>query len=142
MTEAAAWVLVGLVAVIVAAAVPVLLQLRKTLKTAQETLDTTGRHVNGTLDQLTATLERVNRAADGLEQGVVRVSGLLEVLGGIGDGLTKVKSSIASVASLGSIVGGALIAAFGLKSRRAASEREREREHERAEPRVPGEKAP
>ena len=142
MTEAAAWVLVGLVAVLVAAAVPVLLQLRKTLKTAQETLDTTGRHVNGTLDQLTATLERVNRAADGLEQGVVRVSGLLEVLGGIGDGLTKVKSSISSVASLGSIVGGALIAAFGLKSRRAASEREREREHERAEPRVPGEKAP
>ena len=39
MTEAAAWVLVALAGVLVGAAVPVLLQLRRTLKAAEATLE-------------------------------------------------------------------------------------------------------
>lgn len=117
MTPAAGWVLVALVGVLVGAAIPVLLQLRKTLKAAEETLDTTGRHMNQALDQLSTTLERVNRASEELERGVTKVSSLLSALGGIGDALLKVRSTVGSVASIGSILGGALLAAFGLRSR-------------------------
>jgi uncharacterized protein YoxC len=119
MTEPAAWILVALAVVLVAAFIPVLIQLRRTLKAAEQTLESTGRRVNDALDGLTATLERVNRAVDGLEQGVSRVSSLLEVLGGIGDTLSKVKSSIGTVASLGSIVGTAVLAGLGFRSRAA-----------------------
>jgi uncharacterized protein YoxC len=127
MSPAAGWVLVALAAVMVGAAVPVLLQLRKTLKAAEQTLETTGRHLNEALDQLSVTLERVNRASEELEHGVKRVSSLLAALGGIGDALIKVRSTVGTVASLGSILGGAFLAAFGLRSRHKDDE-EAERE--------------
>jgi ABC-type transporter Mla subunit MlaD len=123
MTEAAGWVLVALAAVLVGAAVPVLLQLRKTLKTAEQTVDTTGRHLNEALNQLSVTLERVNRASGELEHGVKQVSSLLAALGGIGDALVKVRSTVGTVASLGSILGGALLAAFGLRSHHKADDK-------------------
>ena len=128
MTPAAGWVLVVLAAVLVGVAVPALLQLRKTLKEAENTLATTGRHVNDALDQLSVTLDRVNRASAELEGGVNRVSSLLTALGGIGDALVKVRGTVGTVASLGSIFGGALLAAFGLRSRDR---------HKDAEPEVP-----
>ena len=136
MTPAAVWVLVALAAVLVGAAIPALLQLRKTLKAAEQTLESTGRHVNEALDQLSITLERVNRAADELERGVARVSSLLAALGGIGDALSRVRKTVGTVASLGSILGGALVAAFGLKSRDSGKEADRQ------ESPVPGEPAP
>ncbi len=126
MSETAGWVLVGLVGVLVGAALPVLLQLRKTLKAAEETMEVTGRHLNDALDQLSITLERVNRAADELEGGVKRVSSLLTALGGIGDALVRVRSTVGTVASLGSILGGALLAAFGLRSRDGGKETDRQ----------------
>jgi uncharacterized protein YoxC len=126
MTEAAGWVLVALAAVLVGAAIPVLVQLRRTLKTTQDTLEMTGRHANDALARLTETLERVNRAADGLEHGVSKVSSLLEVLGGLGDALSKVRSTVGAAASMGSIVGSALLAAFGLRSRGTGREPEPE----------------
>jgi len=116
MTEPAAWVLVALAAVLVGAAVPVLVQLRKTLKVAEETLQSTSLRVNEALDQLTATLERVNRAAEGIEHGLSRVSGLLEALSTAGAALSRVRSSVGSIASIGSAVLGALLAAFGWTS--------------------------
>jgi len=134
MTPAAGWVLVALVAVLVGAAIPALLQLRKTLKAAEETLEVTGRHLNEALDQLSITLERVNRAANELESGVTRVSSLLSALGGIGDALSRVRQTVGTVASLGSIVGGALLAAFGLRSRDGGREAERPESPEPVEP--------
>src|SRR5262245_56661150 len=97
MPVAASWVLVALVAVLVGCAVPVLLQLRKTLKAAEQTLETTGRRVNEALYELTETLTRVNRASEALESGVGRLSNLLAALGGLGDGLHKLRSSFSFV---------------------------------------------
>jgi len=134
MTPAAAWVLVALAAVLVGAAIPALLQLRRTLKAAEETLDSTGRRANEALDRLTITLERVNRAADEVERGVSRVSSLLNALGGIGDTLSRVRQTVGTVASLGSIVGGALLAAFGLRSRDSGKEADRQESPEPVEP--------
>ena len=66
-----AWILVALAAVLTAAVVAVLLQLRQTLKSAERTWRRwrrPGRHLNDTLDGLTATLTRVNHAVDQLER--------------------------------------------------------------------------
>lgn len=122
MPNAAAWIIVALAAVLVGAAVPVLLQLRRTLKMAEQTLDTTGRRLNEVLDEVTTTLTRVNRASEEMESGLKRVSSLFETLGGIGDALVKVRSSIGAVTSIGSILGGAVLAALGLRSRHRAEE--------------------
>lgn len=116
MSEAAAWVLVALAALLVGTAVPVLIQLRKTLKAAEETLQSTGQRVNDALDKLGATLERANRAVGALESGMERASGLFDSLAAAGDALAKVRKSVGAVASIGSIVGSALIAALGFKS--------------------------
>jgi uncharacterized protein YoxC len=122
MPEAAAWVLVALAAVLVGFAVPVLLQLRKTLQTAEKTLQSTGSRLNEVLDGVTVTLTRVNDAASELEGGVRRVSSLLSALGSIGDALGKVRTSFAAVSSLGSILGGALLGALGFGHKEHADE--------------------
>jgi predicted PurR-regulated permease PerM len=100
----AVWILVVLAAILVAAAVPALIQLRQTLQTAQRTLETTGRRLDETLTQLAATLERVNRASTELEQGVSRISGLLETLGSAGDTLMNIRSSLTRVAAVGTVL--------------------------------------
>lgn len=116
MPDVAIWILVGLAAILVGSAVPALLQLRRTLKTAEETLSSTGRHVDESLRQLATTLERVNRAAAELEHGASRARSLAEALGGLGDMLTGARASLGSVASLGAslvaVLAGAVRAAF------------------------------
>jgi len=133
MTPAAAWVLVALAAVLVGAAIPVLLQLRRTLKAAEETLESTGRQVSQTLDRLTITLDRFEKTAVELERGVGRVTSLFEVLGGIGDTLGKVRASVIAVASIGSVVASGLLAALGLKPGGSATEPEAQKPIEHGE---------
>ena len=125
MTPAAVWVLVALAAIFVGAAIPALLQLRRTLKAAEETLESTGRRVNETLDRLAITLDRVERTAVDLERGVHRSTSLFEALGGIGDTLQKVRSSVLAVASIGSVVGSAVLSVLGLKPKDGGNEPER-----------------
>jgi uncharacterized protein YoxC len=111
MPQAAVWVAVGLLAVLVAAAVPVLIQLRRTLATAETTLQSTSRRVDAALDGLTETLDRVNKAAAELERGAKQAASLFEILGGIGDALVKVRSSVGTLAAIGASVGPMVIAA-------------------------------
>jgi uncharacterized protein YoxC len=99
--DLAVWILVAIAAILVGAAVPALIQLRRTLLTAERTLETTGKRLEETLTQLAATLERVNRASAELEQGVHRVSGLLESLGRAGDALMSIRASLRKVAVFG-----------------------------------------
>jgi uncharacterized protein YoxC len=136
MTPAAIWVLVALVAILVGVAIPAILQLRRTLKVAEETLERSGQQVNQLIDRLTATLERVERTSEELEHGVHRVKSLFEALGGVGDALGKIRSSVLAVSSIGSIVGSALLAALGIKKSREGGA-----EPEAAEPLEPREQA-
>jgi uncharacterized protein YoxC len=112
MPQAAVWIAVGLVAVLVAVAVPTLLQLRRTLRVAERTLDSTGKKLDGALDELTGTLDRLNRAAEQLERGTHRVASLFEVLGDIGDAVVKVKSSLGVMVTVGAALGPMLLAAI------------------------------
>jgi len=109
MSETATWVLVGLAAVLVAAAVVALVQLARTLKTLQ--LESTGSRVDKALDDLSTTLNRVNRVAGELERGTLQISALFDVLGGVGDALVKIRSSIGTVATVTAALGPMLVAA-------------------------------
>jgi uncharacterized protein YoxC len=111
MSETATWVLVGLAAVLVAAAVVALVQLARTLKTLQHTLESTGSRVDKALDDLSTTLNRVNRVAGELERGTLQISALFDVLGGVGDALVKIRSSIGTVATVTAALGPMLVAA-------------------------------
>jgi len=126
MPQAAVWILVALAAILVGVAIPALVQLRRTLRAAETTLESTGHRVDEALSQLTTTLERVNRASAELEGGVKRVSSLLEALGSVGDTLGKIQSSLGKVTSLGvslgSVVVGAMRAAFRDRDGAADSE--------------------
>jgi uncharacterized protein YoxC len=108
MSPTAVWVLVIAAVVFVGFAIPVLIQLRQTLKVAEDTLTVTGRRVDEALIKLSLTLDNVNRATTELEHGVRRISGLLEALGTAGDAITKVRASVGSVASMAMSIGGLL----------------------------------
>jgi len=110
MSPLAAWILVGLFAVLVAVAVPVLLQLRRTLATAEKTIASTGQRLDVALTELTETLGRVNKAAMELERGAQKVVPVFDALHGITDSIYKVKSSLLTVAALGASLGPMVLA--------------------------------
>jgi uncharacterized protein YoxC len=110
MSPTAAWVLVGLFAVLVAVTVPVLLQLRKTLQAAEKTVETTGQRLDAALGELTTTLTKVNRAAEELERGTQKIAPLFDALHGIADGFVKVRGSLTTVAAVGASIGPMMLA--------------------------------
>lgn len=110
MSPLVAWVLVGLLAILVAVAVPVLLQLRRTLQTAERTIESTGQRLDVVLSELSETLGRVNRAATELERGTQKILPVFDALHGITDGIQKVKSSLLTVAAIGASIGPMMVA--------------------------------
>jgi len=119
----AVWILVALAAIVVAAAVPALIQLRRTLQMAERTLDTTGKRLEETLTKLAATLERVDRASAELERSVYRISGLLETLGTVGDGLAKVRGTFTTAAAVGTSLAQFVLGALTTSFRRRRARR-------------------
>ncbi|HZN53709.1 MAG TPA: DUF948 domain-containing protein [Candidatus Polarisedimenticolaceae bacterium] len=104
MPASAVWILVALAAILVGAAVPALLQLRRTLKVAEETLTVTGRKADELFAQISTTVARINATAEQLDHGVQRASSLFEAVGGIGDALQGLRASVGAFASIGSTV--------------------------------------
>lgn len=101
MPVSAVWITVALFFILVAVAVPALLQLRRTLAVAQSTLESTGRRADAALEELTRTLEKLDRAATELELGTQKAANLFRALGDLADSVVAVKSSVASVATIG-----------------------------------------
>lgn len=112
MPQAAVWVVVALLAILVAAAVPALLQLRRTLATAERTIAATGSRVDAALLELSETLGRVNRAAEVLERAAQDLGSFFDTLRGVRDSVAKVKSSLTSVAAIGASIGPMIYAAL------------------------------
>ena len=111
MPQAAVWVLVALAAVLVGFLVPALLQLRRTLATAERTLESTSKSVDLALAELTQTLGRVNKVAGELERGTQQLGSLFEAMHGLGDAVLKIKSSLGAVAAVGASIGPMFVAA-------------------------------
>ena len=112
MTQAPLWVAVALVAVLVGVTVPVLLQLRRTLTSADQTLDNLDRRLGHALDEVSKTLGYVNRSAEEVERVTKRLGGLFQTMERTGSLLQRARSSLRTVTAIGASVGPMLVAAI------------------------------
>lgn len=102
--------LVVLLAVLVGAAVPVLLQLRRTLRRAETFLDETGPRLQRSLDSVDRIALRADRITGDLEKDLDRARGLLESVAEFGGSLRQMQGSLRTVASVGAAIGPAVAA--------------------------------
>lgn len=124
-----AWqiVLVVLAAVLVGSLIPVLLQLRATLRQVEHRLKATGRRVDRTLDEAQAAAERVNRLLGGLEGGDKQLAALLTSAGQLAQTLDRVRGTVNVASAVGAAIAPAVVAmvrSFGENSEAVAVERE------------------
>ena len=110
MTQAPLWIAVALFAVLVGVTVPVLLQLRRTLTSADQTLDNLDRRLGHALDEVSKTLGYVNRSAEQVEHVTKRLGGLFQTASRVGGTLQRVRSSVRAVTTVGASVGPVLAA--------------------------------
>ncbi|HJQ99627.1 MAG TPA: DUF948 domain-containing protein [Candidatus Polarisedimenticolaceae bacterium] len=109
--QAPAWIAVLLFAVLVAVAVPVLLQLRRTLAKADQTLEVAERRLDASLRELTTTLTHINRSAEELEKVTQSLGGIFRAFEKTGGPLQRLKSSLRTLSAIPSAVGPMLVAA-------------------------------
>lgn len=103
-----------LLAVLVGAALPVLLQLRRTLKRAEDVLESTGPKMDRTLDEVTEAAARINRLGKTLERDAEGLQVFTDAAAGLGRSLKQAQSSLRIMTTVGAAVGPALAA--GLRS--------------------------
>lgn len=108
---------VVLIAVLVGAAVPALLQLRRTLRTAETFLEATGVRLNHTLDEASEAAARIHLVADQIEGGVVELRKLLEAASGVAASLGELRESLrgilGGILAIGPAIAGAIHAVAG-----------------------------
>ncbi len=107
-------VAVVLLGVLVGTAVPALLQLRSTLKSLETMLEETRPRLNVVLDQAAEATSRVNRAAVALEEGMVKVRGVLSALESLGTALDTLREALRKAVTVVTGIGPALYAGFRL----------------------------
>lgn len=112
----ATWQLVTVVlfAVLVGAAVPVLLQLRRTLRSAENVLESTGPKVDRALEEVSEAAARINRLGKSLERDAEGLQVFTDAAAGLGRSLKQAQSSLRIMTTVGAAVGPALAA--GLRS--------------------------
>ncbi len=101
-----------LLAVLVGAAVPVLIQMRGTLKSAQTVLDRVGPRVEQTLDDIDAAVVRLDRVIERLEKGSEKANELFDAAASLGSQVRRLRRSMRTAVAVGSAVGPALAAAL------------------------------
>ena len=111
MSPAPLWVSVVLLGILVAVAVPVLLQLRKTLATADNTLEIAEQRLGTIMKELSETLGHVNRTSAEIEKLTKSLTGTVTKVRRIGSPIERVKSSVRTVAALGGALGPMVIGA-------------------------------
>ena len=119
------WQVFGLVllAILVSAGVPALVQLRRTLRSAQTFLDSTGKRLDRTLDEVTDAAARINRLGKSLEKDAEGLRVFTDAAAGLGRSLKQAQESVRLMTVVGGAVGPALVA--GLRALFSPSEPER-----------------
>ena len=113
-------VLVVLAAVLVGGLLPVLFQLRATLRQVARSIGTTGTRLDKTLDESLAAAERINRLVGGLDGGDKQLARLLTSIEQLAEVVDKVKSTV----NVASAVGAAVVPAVSALVRTLAEPRE------------------
>src|SRR3989475_12154568 len=104
------WQVVGLVllAILVGAGVPALVQLRRTLRSAQTFLDSTGKRLDRTLDEVTDAAARINRLGKSLEKDAEGLRVFTDAAAGLGRSLKQAQESVRLMTAVGAAVGPAI----------------------------------
>lgn len=93
----------ALLAVFVGAAIPALAQLRRTLRSAQDFFETSGRRADTLMRELEETTRRLNRVADTMDAGARTLVGAMGALRKIGRVVTAVGPAV--MAAVGALAG-------------------------------------
>jgi len=110
------WQIVGVVllAVLVGAVVPALLQLRRTLRSAEDVLSSTGPKLDRTLDEVAEAAARINRLGKSLEKDAEGLGVFADAAAGLGRSMKQAQESLRVMTTVGAAVGPAIAA--GLKA--------------------------
>jgi len=108
----ATWQLITVVllAVLVGAAVPALLQLRRTLKSAENVLESTAPKVDRTLEEVSEAAARINRLGKTFERDAEGLQVFTDAAAGLGRSLKQAQSSLRIMTTVGAAVGPAIAA--------------------------------
>src|SRR5262245_4304166 len=124
-----AFAAIVLLAVAVGAAVPALLQLRKTLRAAELTLESSRPRLARALDEAGAAAETLNRTAAHVERGSAGLERIVESASGVADSMDE---AAAKIRSTGAMVG-AVVAGLAAGARAMGGGREHADKQEHAE---------
>jgi uncharacterized protein YoxC len=122
---------VVLAAALVGALIPVLVQLRRTLKKAEDTLDSTGSRLDRVLDELAVTTSRINQLGPEFRDRKERIKELLDEIGDLSRPLRQARASLGKTAMVIGALGPAIVAA--VKAFLATQEARRQQSTPRAE---------
>jgi hypothetical protein len=106
----------------VGALIPVLIQLRRTLRSAETVLDTTGPKLDRTLDEVSEAASRINHLGRSLEKDAEGLRVFTDAAAGLGRSLKQAQESLHLMTAVGAAVGPAIAA--GLRSLFAPSGRD------------------
>ena len=107
-------IVVVLLAVLVGALVPALIQLRRTLKSAENVLQATAPRLDRTLDEVSEAAARINRLGNTLERDAEGLRVFTDAAAGLGRSLKQAQKSLHLMTAVGAAVGPAVAA--GLRS--------------------------
>ena len=103
-------VTVVLLAVLVGALIPVLMQLRRTLRSAENVLESTGPKLDRTLDEVREAATRINRLGKSLERDSEGLQVFTDAAAGLGRSLKQAQESVRIMTTVGAAVGPAIAA--------------------------------
>ncbi|PYT36405.1 MAG: hypothetical protein DMF52_07230 [Acidobacteria bacterium] len=108
----ATWQIIAVVllAVLVGALVPVLIQFRRTLQSAENVLNTTGPRLDRTLGEVSEAASRINSLGRSLEKDAEGLRVFTDAAAGLGRSLKQAQESVRVMTAVGAAVGPAIAA--------------------------------
>lgn len=123
MEDSLVVVAVTLVAVLVGAAVPALLQLRRTLRVAETFLEATGARLNHALDETSEAAAKIQRIAGHFEGGAAELQKLLGAAGSVADSVGELREALRGILGVAATIGPAIAGAIHAVADRATAGR-------------------
>jgi ABC-type transporter Mla subunit MlaD len=103
-------VVLVLLAVLVGAAVPALVQLRRTLRSAEQFLEMTGPRLQRTLGDVEEAMGRLNRIGTRLEKGIEPLAPILETVREAAGTIDRARGRLRTLFAVGGALGPAMLA--------------------------------
>jgi uncharacterized protein YoxC len=138
MMNASTAIWIALAALFLGVTIPVLVQLRSTLKEMQERMKSTGDRVDQLLDDSQVVAHRMARMSAGLEGGEDSIRDLLSAVGDLSRVMNRMTSWMGIASSVGAAVGPAVASAVHAYRSPPGEEEEEERSDDGEAPSTAG----